>query len=355
MKTLALIIACVGCTSGLTSDPQPLVSVLKQDGECFALMTKDAPIAPSLGVAGTCNFIADTELFAGVDFIEVVIDYGPDVTFAGTTRAPRPELVVTVDGVASDEPIELSDEFRVGGRAYFIATFYAPAQASSDVRITAGVNAGFQTIVPDVFTTQAPPIGLKLLDCPPAIACELRGAVGSAHLFVSVPGTRPQQVAIHSIVDGVAQPDPIPPVQTLPSLSHSEATTAVPVPAAPANTTWTLVAQLGNAQPNEVSAKIIAPTLIIRLSCGTACNLHTGDQVGLDIVAPAGIRPLQALVDTRIEGVPQVVSAPVTLVQRSDGTAGGALALTAPATSGAWQIEVSVAGYPAPAIVTSVQ
>jgi len=355
MRNLVFILACAGCTSGLTSDPQPLVSVLRQDGDCFALMTKDVPIAPSLGVAGTCSFIADPTLFAGVDFVEVVIDYGPDVTFAGTTVAPRPDVVVTVDGVATDEPIEISDEYRVGGRAYFIATFYAPAQASSDVRITAGVNAGFQTIVPEVFATTAPPIGMKLLECPPALACEVEGAVGSAHLFLSVPGTRPQQITIHSIVDGITQPDPIPPVLTLPSLSHSEITTAVPVPAAPANTMWTLVAQLGDAQPNEVTAKIVAPNLTTQLSCGTTCNLSRGDAVGLEIVAPAAIRPLQALVYTRIDGVPQVVAAPVTLVQRVDGTAAGSIALTAPATAGAWQIDATIAGYPAPAIVTSVQ
>ena len=352
----ALVLACVGCTSGLTSDPQPLVSVLKQDGECFALMTKDVPIASALGVAGTCNFIADPTLFASVDLVEVVIDYGSDVTFAGTTVAPRPDLVVTVDGVASEEPIEISDEYRVGGRAYFIATFYAPANASSDVRITAGVNAGFQTLVPEVFTIKAPPVGLKLLECPPALPmCTVQGAVGSAHLFLSLPGARPQLVAIHSILDGVTQPDPIPPVMTLPTLSHSEVTTAVPVPAAPANTRWTLVAQFGDAPQNEVTATIVAPTVTTRLSCGTACNLSRGDSVGLEIVAPSAIRPLQALVDTRIDGVPQVVAAPVTLVQRADGTAVGSIALVAPATAGSWQIDATVAGYPAPALVTSVQ
>jgi hypothetical protein len=357
MKHCLVCLALFGCTGGLTSDPQPIVSVLKQDGECFALMTPQAPVATALGVSGTCGYLALPTLLAGVDFVEVVVDYGPDVTFAGTTIAPRPDVVVTVDGVASEEPVEVSDEYRVGGRAYFIATFYAPRQASRDVRVTAGVNAGFQTIVPIVFTTTASPVGLRLLDCitPP---CTLPGATGSAHLYISVPGTRSHLVAIHSILDGISQPDPIPPVQTLRVLSHSEATTAVPVPAAKPDTTWTLVARASaasDAQQNEVSATIIAPPLETKLSCGTACNVSTGDAVGLEIVAPAGIRPLEALVDTRIDGVPQLVATRVPLVLRADGTAVGALGLTAPASPGAWEIDVSVAGYRAPVLMTSVQ
>jgi hypothetical protein len=354
MKHLLACVATIGCTGGLTSDPQPIVSVLKQDGGCFALMTPDSPIASALGVSGTCEYLAVPTLLSGVDFVEVVVDYGPDVSFAGTTIAPRPAVVVTVDGVASDEPVEVSDEYRVGGRAFFIATFYAPKQASRDVRVTAGVNAGFQTIVPVVFSTAASPVGLRLLDCltPP---CMLPGATGSAHLFISVPGTRSHLVAIHSVLDGITQPDPVPPVQTLRVLSHSEATTAVPVPAAKPNTTWTLVAQLGDAQQNEVSATIVTPPLDTKLSCGSACNLSRGDPVGLEITTPAGIRPLEALVDTRIDGVPQLVGTRVTLEQRADGTAVGALALTAPTSAGVWEIEVSVAGYRAPLLMTSVQ
>jgi hypothetical protein len=355
MKQVLVIAAICGCTGGLTSDPQPIVSVLKQDGDCFALMTPDSPIAPALGVSGTCGYLAHPTLYAGVDFVEVVVDYGPDVLFAGTTVAPRPDVVVTVDGMPSAEPVEVSDEYRVGGRAFFIATFDAPKQASRDVRVTAGVNAGFQTIVPIVFTTTTPPVGLRLLDCPPNTPCTLPGATGSAHLFISVPGTKSHFVTIHSILDGITQPDPIPPVQTLRVLSHSEATTAVPIPAVVPNTAWTLVAQLGESQGSEVSATIVAPPLAATLSCGTACNLSTGDAVGLDIVAPAGIRPLEALVDTRIDGVPQLVGVRVPLVQRADGTAAGAFALTAPATPGMWQIDVSVAGYRAPAVMTAVQ
>ncbi|HEX5063756.1 MAG TPA: hypothetical protein VFV99_30465 [Kofleriaceae bacterium] len=349
-----LVLLLAGCTSGLTTDPQPVVSVLKQDGDCFALMTVDSPISPILGISGTCNYTATPKLFAGADFIEVVVDYG-DVAFSGTTSAPRPDVVVTVDGVVSDVPIEISDEYRIGGHAYFIATFYAPLESSSNVRISAGVNAGFQTVSPVVFSTIPPPVGFTLLDCAQGSQCDLPGATGSAHVFISVPGQVSQLVSIHAVLGGITQPDPVPPARTQVVLGHSEVTTAVPIPNAPDQTTWVLAAQLGDGIPTEVSATIRAPTLITKLSCGTACNLAPGDVVGLDITAPTGIRPLEALVDTRINGVPQLVGAPVTLVQHADGTAVGALALTAPTTTGSWQIDVTIAGYPAPAIVTSVQ
>jgi hypothetical protein len=56
-----------------------------------------------------------------------------------------------------------------------------------------------------------------------------------------------------------------------------------------------------------------------------------------------------------IDGVPQVIAAPVELIQQADGTSQGLLALRSPPATGQWQINVTVAGYPAPAIVTTIQ
>lgn len=355
--TLAVIIACMavtGCNAGITSDAQPLVSVLKQDGDCFAQFAGD-PIDPSLGVSGTCPYRGTASLMSGIDFVEAIIDYGPDVPFAGSTTAPRPDVTLTIDGVESEEPIEISDEYRVGSRAYFIATFRAPRVTSMDIRLSAGVNAGFQTLVPEVFSTFAPPVALVLLECPPAIVCELPGAVGSAHITLAVPGSIPQFVSIHAELDGVPQPDPIPPVRTFPVEGHTQAITAIPIPAAPDDTVWTISAQLGEAARSEATAVIRAPELVTRLTCGTSCDLASGDPVGLEILAPAQIRPLEALVTTRMNGVPQLIQVRVPLEQRADGFAVGLLGLTAPSGSGSWQIDATVAGYPAPTLVTPVQ
>ena len=100
---------------------------------------------------------------------------------------------------------------------------------------------------------------------------------------------------------------------------------------------------------------IRAPEITARLTCGTTCSLASGDPIGLEILAPSQIRPLEALVTTRLDGNPQLVSVRVPLEQRADGTALGLLGLMAPAESGSWQIDVTVAGYAAPTIVTTVQ
>lgn len=357
MRSLRLLAGlaslATGCEAGITSDAQPLVSVLKHDGVCFALIAGDA-IDPSLGVSGTCSYRGDTRLYAGVDRLEVIIDYGPDVPFSRSAAAPTPTVVVTVDGVASEEPIEISDEIRIGSRAYYIATLRAPRETSSDIRISAGVNAGFQTLVAEPMSTLAPSVSLSLLECNAGASCELAGGVGNAHISLLVTGAAEHQVRIESRLDGIPEPDPIPPVKTFIVGNNSEAITGVPIPAAPDDTSWTLTAHLGNAATAQVRAVIRAPEIVARLSCAESCTLASGDPVGLEIQAPGPIRPLEALVSTRLDGVPQLVSVRVALEQRG-GTALGLLGLTAPAGSGNWQISVSVAGYVAPTIVTTVQ
>jgi hypothetical protein len=75
----------------------------------------------------------------------------------------------------------------------------------------------------------------------------------------------------------------------------------------------------------------------------------------LTIIAPAQIRPNEARVSTYLDGVPQVIVAPVELVQNANGTSQGLLALRTPNETGTWEIVVTVAGYGAPAIVTTIQ
>ncbi len=347
-----LLVLVAGC-EGLTSAAEPTVSVLKRTNDgCFSLITSDSPVAPALGLSGECAYLSEPELLASVDLVEVVVDYGPNVTFAGDSHAPPPNLTIAVDGTATDVPITLSEEQRVGGRAFFVATFHTPTTVSNDMRITAGVNPGFQTEVPVIFAILPTPVTLSITDCPSG-ACVVTGGVGRVGIRVSVPGDVPQVVALSGAIDGVAQ-DPLPIVTTAPVENHTEGVAQVPVPVAPDGAAWTIVAQLGPTQSATVTATIHAPEIESALSCGSACAIARGQSVGLDIAAPDQIRPLQAVVNTQLDGVPQLVGVVVPIVEGADGFARGQLALTAPSAAGAWQIDVAVAGYTAPSIVTTV-
>ena len=355
MKALLLLLALAGCED-LTSTPHPIVSVLRlTSDECYALMTPNAPIAAELAVPGTCPDPAPPRLFGGDDQVEVVIDYGPYVDFSGADAAPQPTVTVTVDGAVADVAIDLSKEHRSGGRAYFIATFIVPNQPSIAMQISAGVNTEFASTVSTTFSIVIPPVALDLLECPLGQLCNVTGAVGSAHIHVVVTGQVPQMVTVHTKLDGVPLPDPLPTLITEVAKGHTEHTTAILVPAAHANAQWLISAQLGAQPPTNVIATIQPPAIETALSCGSSCALHPNDSVGLTITAPALIQPLQALVTTRIDGVPQLVDAPITLHVNADGTSTGLVTLQAPATAGTWQIDASVAGYAAPALLTPVQ
>ena len=359
-RTLVMIAAlCAGC-EGLSSTPEPVVSVLKQidggagaPGACFALMTPDTPIDPELGIKTTCAMTTSPQFLAGDDLLEVVVDYGPEVEFDDSTQAPPPAIAVAIDGAQADVPVDLTSG-RVDTRAFFVGTFRAPAQPSRDVRISAAVNPGFATEVPVVFENLTPPVAIELAECPGGTGCTLQGAVGSAHFRLLVPGAVPQTVALHATLDGAPLGDPVAPVTTHPQDTDTEADVALAVPAAHDGAQWVVSAQLGDNAPANLTTTIQAPAIQTALSCGTSCSLAPGDAVGLTITAPAGIAPLQAIIDTTLDGVPQLVAAPVTLVPAAGGTATGALALHAPA-AGSWQIDASVAGYAAPAIVTAIQ
>ena len=271
MKHLICILMVTAGCEGLTSLPEPSVSVLRQtEGGCFALMN-DTPVASVLGVPGTClGPPTQPQLFGGADNVEVVIDYGPDVDFAGSTSSPVPTVDITVDGKTVDQQIDISAEHRVGGRAYYIATFVAPPTPSIDMQITAGVDADFQTVVPTIFTIVLPPVTLELLDCVGIQACQLMGSVGSAHIKVSVLGEVPQTVLIHTLLDGFMLPDTLPPITTEISAGHTEHTTAIPVPAAHDNDVWEITAQLGAQLPTSVLVTIVPPTITTALSCAGA-------------------------------------------------------------------------------------
>jgi hypothetical protein len=335
---LLLLPAC----EGLTTPPSPQLSVLKRMPEgCFAVATPDSPPAAELQLYGTCSYQADPTLMANVDEAVVVIDYGPDVELDPTADVPPPTLTITIDGAPADVAVSIGEVQRVGARAFFEATLRAPAQLTNDLRIRAQVNAGFAAELVQPFAVVAPPLGLSLFECPDPTSCELAGAVGDAHLVMSVPGDAPQQVTIRQSLGGVEDPNIITATITPPS-----STVALAVPAAPGGTSWTISASLFGGMPPSATATIRPPLITTQLSCAPNCALAPGDPVGLRIFTPLGLQATQAFVTTRLNGVPQLVGEPVAIDP-------GLLALTVPGR-GTWTIDVSAAGYAAPAIVQNV-
>lgn len=305
---------------------------------CFALMTPDQPIAPALSVYGTCSYQADPSLLAGVDTAVIVVDYGPDVEFDTTADVPPPAIAVSIDGIVADVPVAISDVQRAGTRAYFLATVKAPLALSNDVRFAAEVNPGFRATLAQPFALVASPLNLALAECAgQETSCVLAGGVGDAHLAIAVPGGDGEPVTIHTAIDGI-------PDATLAATAGT--TVAIPVPIAHVNAQWTIAAQLPVGPAPSLTTTLRAPVIASSLSCAPACSLAPGDEVGLSIVAPSGIHATQALVTTRLDGVPQLVGEPVALDP-------GLLALTV-SGRGTWTIDISVAGYGAPAIVQTI-
>ena len=347
MKRLSLVLLLAACEA--PAPATPIVSVLKRTETCFALLTPDIAPDPVLGIPAVCVDPGEPTLAANVDLVELVIDYGPDVDFARSTTVPPPSVVVTADGKPVEVAVDVSAEQRAGTRAFFVATLRAPDVASNDVRFTAGVEQGFATTVPVVFTVLPPAIALDLAECIAGMACDLIAAVGVVHATVTIPGDVSLPVAIHQAIDGAVAPDPVPALTTMVSTNQNRAAVSIPLP--PVGASWRLVAQVGRGASAPIDIALHAPAITSALSCGTSCTIAPGTEVGLAITAPPGIEATTARVTTRLDGVPQLVDQLVAL--EVDGT--GLATLIAPSRAGTWQIDATVAGFAAPALTARVQ
>jgi hypothetical protein len=343
MRAWLVLALVLGACEGLSASPEPSVSVLVRTSDgCFALMTPAEPVATALAVGGLCQYDSPPQLVAGIDLVEAVIDYGPDVQFAPDIAAPPPTVSVTDDGMPSDQPVTLSEEQRVGSRAFFIATFRAPSTPSHDVQITAGVNPGFQTTVPVVFETLPPVVSLTVVECAIGVACDVLGGVGQIHIAIEVTGGVSVTVPLHETLDGVTQPDPVAPVVTTAAGAESTAIATIAVPPAAAGTDLELFSQINSGPVTATSVTIIAPEIDATLTCGSACS--AGTTTGLTITAPAGISATDAILDATLDGVPDIIEQDIAL-QVLGSAAIGLATLQVPAQTGTWVLTVSVDGY----------
>lgn len=172
---IAVIAACGG---EQTSSPGPTVSVLRQTGaSCFELMASAEPAA-GLGPMICPGTGKNTQLLAGIDRVELVIDYGA-IDFPAAS-VPAPTVVVRTDGKPTTTSASIVAQQRVNGHTFYLAAFTAPEAISNDVQISVSVVSGYATDVATLYQTVQPGAMLSVLVRTPSGCFTLAGGVAPA-------------------------------------------------------------------------------------------------------------------------------------------------------------------------------
>lgn len=179
-QAFVLLLVLAGCDD-LGSRSGPTVSVLRQTrGACFELMAGPRP-PPGMG-GEPCSAIAtSTTLTAGLDVVQLVIDYGT-INVAASAMIPAPMPSILLDGVATTPSPGAQRQPALDDHTYFLAHATAPETLSNHVQITVPVVAGYGAVVPTIFQTVDPPITAAVLVKAPAGCFAPVGAAPSAEL-----------------------------------------------------------------------------------------------------------------------------------------------------------------------------
>lgn len=179
-QAIVLLVGLAGCDD-LGSRSGPTVSVLRQThGACFELLAGPRP-PPGMGGEPCSAAATRTTLFAGLDLLQLVIDYGTlDIPASATVPAPLPSLLL--DGVAATPSPGVQPQPPLDGHTYFLAHATVPATLSNHVQITVPVVAGYGATVPTIFQTVDAPITASVLVKAPAGCFTPIGAAPSAEL-----------------------------------------------------------------------------------------------------------------------------------------------------------------------------
>ncbi|HEX4418172.1 MAG TPA: hypothetical protein VH165_09760, partial [Kofleriaceae bacterium] len=95
----------------------------------------------------------------GIDVLDVVIDYGSDLSASGVLTAPV--LTLYFDGVGSAAPAPTLQP-RLDNHTYYTGSIVVPAVESNDITLGVSVVNGFSTTVPTTFKAYVPPIVFSL-------------------------------------------------------------------------------------------------------------------------------------------------------------------------------------------------
>jgi hypothetical protein len=337
MKASPLLLASIlaaslltGCSDDLPPGEMKVAvqrSVPAQD--CWATVTGGEP-DPQLPLDRPCP-AADPQphVTGGSDLIRLVIDYGSDVAFTPGTKPPLPTVTMTLDGVATPTGGSIRPGALQGERAFFLATFKAPAREVTEMVLEVQAAQGFGHRVPQAIRVDAPRVEVTIDQCKEDAPCELTSGTGTAAITVTVPGSTPVDVTLTSQINNILQP--------LTQVVHANTaggTTGNPVmtgsafpvvPVAPEGATWKLIAQWGTSEgegPVITLRKPVVELTLDKCAANTPCHLISGvDVLGLKATVP-GMVPGDVTLTSTIDGLLQPGSTTIsvkTLINDASG------------------------------------
>ena len=188
----------------------------------------------------------------------------------------------------------------------------------------------------------------------------LTAAVGTVSVAVTAPGVATTPATLTWSLNGVTQPQSATGMLAPQGiLNVVTGLITFPVPVAPDNTPFQIVAQVGNSIGTSHAITLQAPFIGMKLSgCppNGVCTLKPSQNMLLVLSAPRLSEVTQAIVSTTEDGAPGLSSAVVSLntMDVAKNTISGQLAIQAPSIPGTWTITGTVGGYSAQSIIATI-
>ncbi len=322
--------------------------------------------------------------------LQVAVEAAPDLT--GVTKPlpvalPKaavrvqdcPSMPCTLEGGATSASVEVTIPSRTGQEVSLRSTLRGIARNDARDLTTVTVGEGITAVTatmeipfvdePGVWTIEArwigepvtttvslirPTIGVAIEECPSPEPCEQIAGVGTVRAAVTIPGDSAQSATLRSIVDNSVVSEL--PVNTTVLPGHvTRASVPVPVPFATHDALWRLDLVWKTITTPSTAVALSLPVVTSTIGCGAPCTVTAGAPVQLVIAAPRNIQTSSALFRTSTGAAPPLegVISQFT-IDEAAATRVWRTTLTAPAAGTTWQIDASVAGYPATTLLATV-
>lgn len=284
----------------------------------------------------TCGFDG------GTDRVRVLADYG-NLEFLDPSKVPAAVVHLFFDEqeVGSGFPLQL----RVDGGVSSVGEFTMPARNATSLRMTVRAADNFSTDV-NGLTVNAIQPSMTVAGCVPLASCQRAANVGVLPVTLLTASNAPSVSAsvtswLNDVPQGPAQTFDLP----LSATGLRQATLSLDVPDAP-GATWTITAVVGGtALPPQSVTLVPAPLSAHVEDCADAgaCALPAGHNVVVTLRGPRELRTQTGTLIQYVNGVPGVMTTPVTLDHIDALERYGRVAMAVPtADGGLWQIRAEI-------------